>query len=66
MQTTTVQENLFETTGPRQMRRRVKELDMLISRAMKQDRYDQARELTQQQADIIRKLVEIGEGGTQD
>lgn len=66
MQTTTVQENLFEVTGPRQMRRRVKELDVLISRAMKQDKYDQARDLTQQQADIIRKLVELGEGGTED
>lgn len=66
MQTPTVQESLFEITGPRKMRRRVKELDVLISRAMKQDKYDQARELTQQQADIIRKLVEIGEGGAED
>ena len=66
MQTTTVQESLFEVAGPRQMRRRVKELDVLISRAMKQDRYDQARELTQQQADILRKLMEISEDATRD
>ncbi len=57
----TLQEDLFESPGPKELRRRVKELDELIARALKENDYEKARELTGQQEAIIQELVKMGE-----
>lgn len=56
-----IQKDLFESSRVPELRRRVRELDTLISRALKQANYDQAKELTAQQKAIIQELVELGE-----
>jgi hypothetical protein len=55
------QQNLFGFSEPELMRRRVKELDRGITLAMKQKQFDRAKEMADEQAALIRKLVEMGE-----
>ena len=61
-----IQEDLFESSKIPELRRRVRELDTLISRALKQANYDRAKELTEQQKAIIQELVEMGEADIKD
>ncbi len=44
-----------------ELRRRVRELDKLILRALKHDNYERAKELTEQQKSIIQELVNLGD-----
>jgi len=57
-----IQEDLFESSRFQELRRRVRELDLLIARALKKSDYDQAKEFTDQQAKIIQELVVLGDG----
>jgi len=57
-----IQEDLFESSRFQELRRRVRELDLLIARALKKSDYDQAKEFTDQQAQIIQELVALGDG----
>ena len=57
------QENLFGSSRSREMWSRVKELDTLIARALKENDYDRAKKLTDQQARLIQELVVLGESG---
>jgi len=61
-----IQEDLFESSRVPELRRRVRELDTLISRALKQANYDRAKELTEQQKAIIQELVELGDAEIND
>jgi len=61
-----IQEDLFESSRVPELRRRVRELDTLISRALKQANYDRAKELTEQQKTIIQELVELGDAEIND
>ena len=56
------QEDLFESSGPKELKRQVRELDDLIARALKENNYKRAKELTTRQETIIRELVRMGEG----
>jgi len=56
-----LQEDLFEESQIHDLGNRVKELDVLIARALKEHDYAKAREWTQEQEQIIRQLVEMGE-----
>ncbi len=55
------QGDLFETPQPQELRRRVRELDALISKALKKGEYDKAKDLTEQQKKLIQELVDSGE-----
>jgi len=57
-----VQEDLFESSRLQELRRRVKELDLLIARALRKSDYVRAKELTNQQSKVIQELVALGEG----
>lgn len=61
-----IQEDLFESSRVPELRRRVRELDTLISRALKQANYERAKELTEQQKAIIQELVELGDAEIND
>ena len=61
-----IQEDLFESSKSQELRQRVKELDLLISKALKQDDYDRAKEYTEQQKRFIQELVEMGEAEIND
>ncbi|HDQ44027.1 MAG TPA: hypothetical protein ENN17_00835 [bacterium] len=56
------QQNLFGLSEPEVMRRRVRALDREIAAAMKSRRYDQAKQMAEEQAVLIKQLVELGEG----
>lgn len=56
-----LQEDLFEPDGSKELKRQVRELDKLIARALKENNYEKAKELTSQQEAIIQKLVKMGE-----
>ncbi len=57
-----LQEDLFESSGPKELKRQVRELDELIARALKENNYKRAKELTTRQEAIIQELVRMGEG----
>ena len=59
------QKELFETSRAEELDRRVKELDKLISNALKRNDYEKAKEWTNEQESIIQELVELG-GTEQD
>lgn len=61
-----IQEDLFESSRVPELRRRVRELDTLILRALKQANYDRAKKLTEQQKTIIQELVELGDSEIND
>ncbi len=52
-----IQKDLFESSKSRELNLRIKELDVLIKRALKDTKYDQARILIQEQEQIINQLV---------
>ncbi len=55
------QQNLFGFSEPEVIRRRVKDLDREIASAMKQKQFERAKQITDEQAELIRQLVEMGE-----
>jgi hypothetical protein len=55
-----VQEDLFNTPGE-DLRRKVRELDLRIGKALKKKDYGLAKKLTVKQERIIRVLVERGD-----
>ena len=55
------QGDLFETSKIKEMQERVKELDRLISNAMKKKQYKDAKSYTDEQEKLIQKLVQIAE-----
>ena len=58
------QENLFGLTEIEALKRRIKELDQQISRALKKGDYANAKNLTDRQAELLQKILEEGEGRT--
>ena len=56
-----VQEDLFDVSKPQSLRRRIRELDRLIAKAMKRNDYEQAKSLTEEQKRFIQELVAMGE-----
>ena len=56
-----VQEDLFDVSKPQSLRRRIRELDGLITKAMKRNDYEQAKSLTEEQKRFIQELVAMGE-----
>jgi len=56
-----LQEDLFGASKPKTLRLKVKELDHLITHAMKKKDYQKAKELTDLQSKIIQELVTLGE-----
>ncbi len=52
-----IQKDLFESSKSQELNGRIKELDILIKRALKNSNYDQARTLIQEQEQIITELV---------
>ena len=56
-----VQEDLFDVSKPQTLRRRIRELDVLIAKAMKWNDYEQAKSLTEEQKGFIQELVVMGE-----
>ncbi|MBN2030939.1 hypothetical protein JW824_11930 [bacterium] len=52
-----IQKDLFESSKSQELNLRIKELDVLIKRALKESKYDQARILIQEQEQIIKGLV---------
>lgn len=61
MMITGVQENLFDVSRPEVLRRRVRELDLLIAKALRKNNYDKARALTEEQKRNLQELVDLGE-----
>jgi hypothetical protein len=61
-----IQEDLFTTSKSQELRNRVKELDGLISRALKRNEYECARTLTEQQEKLIHELVVMSEEDVQE
>ena len=55
------QENLFGLPELETLKRRIKELDLQISKALKQNDYTRAKQLTDQQAELLQAMVENGE-----
>ena len=56
-----IQEDLFATSRSQELRNRVKELDGLISRALRKNEYERARTFTEQQEKLIYELVVMSE-----
>jgi hypothetical protein len=55
------QEDLFDSEKPPEIRRRVRELDIEIANALKENAYDRAKALTREQEQLIQKLVGLGD-----
>lgn len=55
------QGDLFDTPKPQELRRRVRELDSMIAKALKKNEYETAKSLTDQQKELIQQLVDRGE-----
>ena len=55
------QEDLFDSYKPKELRRRVRELDIQIADALKQNAYDRAKALTEEQERLIQELVNLDE-----
>ena len=55
------QGNLFEESKLDILKNQVKELDMKISRALKKNDFNQAKELTDIQAELLNQLLQIGD-----
>ena len=51
------QGNLFGTSRVEEIRKKIKELDILINKAMKSKEYAQAKSLTEEQERLIQILV---------
>ena len=55
------QEDLFDSLKPLELRRRVQELDIEIANALKQNAYDRAKKLTEEQERLIQEIVSCGD-----
>jgi len=55
------QGDLFGTNKIKELKERVKELDDLISQAVKKNQYQDAKSFTEEQKKIIQELVMLGE-----
>jgi hypothetical protein len=55
------QEDLFESSETQEMHRRVRELDTLIAKAVKAKNFDDAKALTDQQEQLLQKLMKMGD-----
>ena len=58
-----IQKDLFGESKTKNLRIQVKELDRMIASAMKKKEYQKAKELTDQQSEIIQELVNLSEEG---
>jgi hypothetical protein len=56
------QQELFDGSSADKIRRRVKELDAEIEKALKRKDFVRARSLTDQQSGLLRELLDSGEG----
>jgi hypothetical protein len=57
------QQELFDGSSAEKIRRRVKELDAEIEKALKRKDFIRARSLTDQQSGLLKELLDDGEGG---
>ncbi len=55
------QEDLFGLSEVESLKRKIKELDRQITRALKENDYTTARKLTSQQAELLQAMVEKGD-----
>ena len=55
------QEELFGASQIQDLKRKVKELDSEISRAMKKKDFVKAKSLTNQQSKLLKELLDLGE-----
>lgn len=55
------QKELFGSSRIQELQERIHELDVSIAEALKTNRYDRAKVLSDEQKDIIQELVELGE-----
>jgi hypothetical protein len=53
-----IQAELFGVSEAEDVKQRIKELDALIANALKRKLYDKAKELTEQQETLLKKLVD--------
>ncbi len=56
-----IQKDLFDSSRSQELYMRVQELDIMIKRALKDSKYDQAREWNLEQERIIQELVAAGD-----
>ena len=56
-----IQKDLFGSSKSQELRMRVRELDVMIKRALKDSKYNEARAMTEEQEQIIKELVAIDE-----
>lgn len=57
-----VQAELFGVSEIEEVKQQIRELDQMISRALKQKKYQQAKDLTGQQEALLQKLVDPKDG----
>jgi hypothetical protein len=55
------QEELFGSDKSFELRRRVKELDAAISKALRAKDFARAKQLTDQQSNALKELIDLGE-----
>ncbi|UCE07846.1 MAG: hypothetical protein JSW07_07385 [bacterium] len=56
-----IQKDLFDSSRSQELHMRIKELDVMIKRALKDSKYNEARALTEEQEQIIKELVDADE-----
>jgi uncharacterized membrane protein (DUF106 family) len=56
-----VQEELFGASKIQDLKRKVQELDSKIIRAMKKRDFPKAKTLTDQQSELLKELLDLGE-----
>ncbi|MBN1783257.1 hypothetical protein JW948_19135 [bacterium] len=60
------QESLFGTSEMEGLRHRIKDMDAQISHALKNNDYAKAKKLTDQQAELLQAMLEMGENAPSD
>ena len=55
------QKELFGSSRIQELQERIRELDVLIAKALKHNHYDKAKVLSDEQKGIIQELVELGD-----
>ena len=55
------QKELFGLSRIQELQERIQELDISIAKALKNNHYDKAKLMSDEQKDIIQELVELGE-----
>lgn len=56
-----IQKDLFDSSKSQELQMRVRELDVMIKRALKDSKFNEARALTEEQEQIIKQLVAADE-----